>query len=159
MHKPQKIFLIVGLTFLAGCAQNMSQQQVSTSSAIQDTAKAARYFEDEMSFNTNPYGVNTAITSKQQNITIVDVRAAKDYAAGHIPGAINIPYEKWNGFEGQESEIPGLRKDGFNYIYCYELLCSLAQKAAKKFATLGYPVKEMKGGFDSWKSHHYPIAK
>jgi len=158
MPKPRKTLLTLGLVFLAGCARDIPQQG-STWTGIQDTAKAARYFEDELNFNTTPYGAYTASQSKQQNITIVDVRAAKDYAAGHIPGAINIPFEKWNGFEGPEAEIPGLRKDGYNYVYCYELLCTLAQKAAKKFATLGYPVKEMKGGFESWKSHRYPIEK
>lgn len=158
MQKPQKSLLTLGLIFLAGCAQDMPSQGLS-SKAIQDTAGAVRYFEDEMSFNTNPFGVHNAIKNKQQNVTIVDVRAARDYAAGHIPGAINVPYDKWSGFEGPETEIPGLRKDGYNYVYCYELLCNLSQKAAKKFATLGYPVKEMKGGFDAWKSHHYPVEK
>ncbi|MEI8296273.1 MAG: rhodanese-like domain-containing protein [Alphaproteobacteria bacterium] len=154
MYKPQKFFLTLTLTCLAGCAENMSQQIPNT---IQDTARAAQYFDDELSFNTGIGGAEEAIGSK--NITIVDVRAAKDYAAGHIPGAINIPYDKWNSFKGQETEIPGLRKDGFNYIYCYTLLCNLSQKAAKKFAMLGYPVKEMKGGFDDWKAHKFPIEK
>jgi rhodanese-related sulfurtransferase len=38
-------------------------------------------------------------------------------------------------------------------------LCNLAQKAAKKFASLGYPVKEMAGGFTEWEKKKYPIEK
>jgi rhodanese-related sulfurtransferase len=128
-------------------------------STLQDSAKAVEYFEYELDFKTNPYGVNRIIDGGAKNVTIVDVRAAKDFANGHIPGAINIPYDQYNGFEGSETNFSGLRKNGFNYIYCYEHLCNLAQKAAKKFASLGYPVKEMVGGFEEWKNHKYSIVK
>lgn len=126
---------------------------------IQNTAQAAHYFENEMNFKTNPHGAKAVVEGKVKNITIVDVRDAKSYAEGHIPGAINLPYNKYNSFEGAETEFPGLRKEGFNYIYCYELLCNLAQKAAKQFATAGYPVKEIVGGYAAWKEHKYPIEK
>lgn len=128
-------------------------------SPIQDSAKAVEYFENELDFATNPYGVNRALEEKAKDVTIVDVRDANSFAQGHIPGAINIPFDKHNGFTGTETEFSGLRKDGFNYVYCYEHLCNLAQKAAKKFASLGYPVKEMVGGFDEWKKHKYPVEK
>jgi rhodanese-related sulfurtransferase len=129
-----------------------------SSNRIQDAAAAVKYFEDEMNFTTNPAGVKTAI-EKKQLVTIVDVRREADFKAGHIPGAINMPFDKWDKFEGNQTQFPSLRKDGFNYVYCYELLCNLGQKAAKKFASLGYPSKEMKGGFQSWKEHHYHVEK
>lgn len=132
---------------------------VDTQNKIQDSAKAVQYFEDLLNFETNPSGAKSVVDGKVKNVTIVDVRAAKDYAAGHIPGAINLPFDQYSKFEGNETEFPGLRKDGFNYIYCYELLCNLGQKAAKKFASVGYPVKEIAGGFESWKDHNYPIEK
>ncbi len=131
----------------------------SNNNTIQDTKRAAQYFEDELNFKTNPYGVKSMLDGKVKNVTIVDVRAAKDYAEGHIPGAINVPYEKYNSFNGDETEFPGLRKDGFNYVYCYELLCNLGQKAGKKFAAAGYPVKEIVGGFAAWKEKDYPIDR
>ncbi len=139
-----------------------SGNQIATTSEkgkIQDTKRAAQFFEEELSFKTNPYGVKSAIDGKVAKVTIVDVRSAKDFAEGHIPGAINLPYEQYNGFEGNEIAFPGLRKDGFNYVYCYQLLCNLGQKAAKKFASLGYPVKEIVGGMQSWKEAQYPIEK
>lgn len=52
-----------------------------------------------------------------------------------------------------------MNKDGYNYVYCYELLCNLGQKAAKQFAKAGYPVKEIKGGFKSWEEKGYKIEK
>ena len=125
----------------------------------QNSSDAIKFFEDKLNFETNPYGVKTVIESKTKNVTIVDVRSAKDFSEGHIPGAINIPGDEYSWFIGSEKEFPQLRKDGYNYIYCYKHLCNLAQKAAKKFASLGYPVKEMVGGFRSWKEEGYPIEK
>ncbi len=139
---------------LSGCCQMTGNKNHNK---IQNTAAAVKYFEDEMNFTTNPGGAKAAIGSK--DITIVDVRREADFKAGHIPGAINLPFDKWDRFEGNQTEFPGLRKDGYNYVYCYELLCNLGQKAAKKFASLGYPAKEMKGGFQSWKDHKYQIEK
>lgn len=134
-------------------------QGSTTNTKMQNLEKAVQYFEDELSFKTNPHGVNAVLDGKVKNVTIVDVRAAEDYAKGHIPGAINLPYDKYNSFDGLETEFAGLRKDGYNYIYCYELLCNLGQKAAKKFAMAGYPVKEIVGGYKSWEEEKYPIRK
>jgi rhodanese-related sulfurtransferase len=126
---------------------------------LQDTKKAVEFFENELSFKTNPHGVKAVLEGKVKNVTIVDVRSAKDFAKGHIPGAVNIPWEHHKSFEGDETEFPQLRKDGHNYVYCYTLLCNLAQKAAIKFASLGYPVKEIVGGFEEWEKHKLPIQK
>jgi len=126
---------------------------------IQDSKKAAHYFEDELNFKITPHTVEKMIEGTVKNFTIVDVRDAKSYAEGHVPGAINLPFDKYNNFEGPVVEYPGLRKDGYNYIYCYELLCNLGQKASKQFAIAGYPVKEMVGGFAAWKERGFPIEK
>ncbi len=147
------ILVLIAL-FLSACSQTTGNK---SHKKIQDTAAAVRYFENEMAFTTNPGGAKAAIGAK--DITIVDVRREVDFKAGHIPGAINLPFDKWDRFEGNQTEFPGLRKDGYNYVYCYELLCNLGQKAAKKFASLGYPVKEMKGGFQGWKDHKYKVEK
>jgi rhodanese-related sulfurtransferase len=151
--------ILLTTTQLAYGAPTMQQPHAkSTQNTIQDLQKAQDFFKEEMSYKINPFGVKKAIEEKA-NITIVDVRSAKDYAEGHIPGAINIPYEKHSGFHGNETEFPGLRKDGYNYVYCYELLCDLAKDASIKFASVGYPVKEMAGGFKSWKEKELPIEK
>ncbi|MEI7493907.1 MAG: rhodanese-like domain-containing protein [Alphaproteobacteria bacterium] len=152
----KKLHLIFLSLILVACSEGPFNKTLSSNS-VQDTAAAVKYFENEMNFTTGPGGVKSAIGSK--NITIVDVRKEADFKAGHIPGAINLPFDKWDRFEGNQTDFSDLRKDGFNYVYCYELLCNLGQKAAKKFASLGYPSKEVKGGFQSWKDHKYPIEK
>ena len=150
----KNIFLILVAFFLSGCSQTNGNKNHNK---IQDTAAAVKYFEQEMNFTTNPGGVKAGI--KENNVVIVDVRREADFKAGHIPGAINLPFDKWDRFQGNQKEFPGLSRDKYNYVYCYELLCNLGQKAAKKFASLGYPAKEVKGGFQSWKDHKYPVEK
>jgi rhodanese-related sulfurtransferase len=152
--------LSLGLCLMALGLPTLSHAK---SSKVQDTKAAMHYFENELNFTTNPMGVKSAIEEaakgKSKNIIIVDLRREEDYKAGHIPGAINLPYDKWEVFKGDHKEFPGLRKDTINYVYCYQLLCNLGQLAGKKFASLGYPVKEMRGGFQAWKEQKYPIEQ
>jgi len=127
--------------------------------SVQDTQKAVQFFENKLNFETNPHGVKAAVDGEVKNVTIIDVRDPKSFAEGHIPGAINVPWTAYDSFDGKETQFSELRKNGYNYVYCYTHLCNLAQKAAKKFASLGYPVKEMVGGFEEWKAEKNPIQK
>ena len=125
---------------------------------VQDTEAAFKYFENELNFTAGP-GTARKVSEGKLDGVVVDLRRKEHFDKGHIPGAINLPFDQYNGFEEEQKDFPGLAKDKINYLYCYELLCNLSQKAAKKFASLGYPVKEIKGGFKSYEEHSYPIEK
>jgi rhodanese-related sulfurtransferase len=150
MKTRQLLFLI---TALASCS--LKNKNISP---IQDTEKVAHYFENELDATITPVSLKRAMDNKERYV-IVDVCNEKDYKTGHIPGAINIPMKKGNKFKDQKKSFPGLIKDGINYVYCYALVCDLSSIAAKKFASLGYPVKELKGGFEAWKEHGFKIEK
>ena len=111
--------------------------------------KAKQFFEAKMNFTTGPAELNQMIKDNE-DITIIDVRAAEDFAQGHIPGAINLPKERW-------STPAGLRSDTTNVVYCYSEVCHLAAAAAKGFAEQGFPVMELEGGFEEWKCYNMPI--
>lgn len=143
--------LAISVIFSASAESNDQQK-------IQDTQAAVKYFENELNFTANPGSVKKVSEGKVDGV-IIDLRKKEDFDKGHIPGAINIPFDKYDGFEGSQTEFPGLSKTRFNYVYCYELLCNLSQKAAKKFASLGYPVKDIKGGFKAWEEHNYSVEK
>jgi len=117
---------------------------------LHDPAKAKAHFEAKLAFTTGPVELNRMVQSHENNINIVDVRAPEDYAKGHIPGAINLPRDKW-------AHPEGLSKDKTNIIYCYSLVCHLAASAGVVFASQGYPVMELDGGFDEWKEHELEI--
>jgi rhodanese-related sulfurtransferase len=63
-----------------------------------------------------------------------------------VPGAINLPKGSWDKPEG-------LRKDAMNVVYCYTQQCHLAANACVRFASQGYPVMEMDGGFEAWQEN------
>jgi rhodanese-related sulfurtransferase len=117
----------------------------------QDTARARAFFEQKVAFTTGPQEVNHAIKDKE-NIVVVDVREAEDYAKGHLPGAINLPKENWDNPEG-------LQKNRTNIVYCYSQQCHLAAQACARFASQGYPVMEMEGGFGAWLENDLETEK
>src|SRR5437870_11471561 len=122
----------------------------TTLTRIHEPAKAKAYFENKLAFTTGPVELERMIKSGENNINVVDVRAAEDFAKGHIPGAINLPKEKWDTLEG-------LQKDRVNVLYCYTLVCHLAATAAVHFADKGYPVMELEGGFETWKEYDFEV--
>ena len=122
----------------------------ATMTQIPDAAKARAYFEDKVMFTTGPIELERMIQSKENNFTVVDVREAEDFAKEHVPGAINLPHEKWESLEG-------LQKNKTNIVYCYNQTCHLAAKACVLFASKGYPVMEMDGGFKAWKDFELDV--
>jgi len=114
-----------------------------------DPEKARQFFADKIGFTTGPVEVSHNL-AQRADIQIVDVREAEDFRKGHIPGAINLPHEKWESLEG-------LRKDALNVLYCYTQQCHLAATAAVEFAGKGFSVMEMDGGFEAWKENELQI--
>ena len=102
-----------------------------------------------MDFTTGPMELNNMI-QLQEHINIIDVRKPEDFRLGHIPGAINK-------YRHLDQSLTGLCKDRNNIIYCYSEDCHLAASSARQFAEHGYPVIELEGGFEGWKSHNLPI--
>ena len=119
-----------------------------TQVTIKDPAKAKTYFEAKMAFTTGPVELERMM--KNNEVNVVDVRAAEDYAEGHIPGAINLPKDQWQ-------TLKGLRKDKTNVLYCYSHVCHLAATAAVEFARQNYPVMELDGGWRWWKDDDFTV--
>lgn len=117
----------------------------------QDPARARAYFEQKVAFTTGPVEVDHAIKG-HENVVIVDVREAEDYAKAHVPGAINVPKGNWDSPEG-------LQKNGMNIVYCYTQQCHLGANACVRFASQGYPVMEMDGGFEAWQENDLDTEK
>jgi rhodanese-related sulfurtransferase len=75
---------------------------------------------------------------------IVSVRSAEAYAIGHIPGAINIP---WNQIAKPEN-LALLPADKPIVVYCYT--GHTGQVAATTLEVLGYDVQNLKFGMMGW---------
>ncbi len=119
---------------------------------IHSPEKAKAYFEDKLAFTTGPVELDRWIKSGEDNLVIVDVRESDDYAKGHLPGAINLPRQTW-------TKPQGLSRDKTNVVYCYSQQCHLAANACVQFASQGFPVMELEGGFAVWKEHELDLEE
>jgi rhodanese-related sulfurtransferase len=117
---------------------------------IIDPNRAREFFEHKVAFTTGPVELDQLLKNNPNQVTIIDVREPEDFAKGHIPGAINVPKNEW------ESSTK-LSKDRTNVVYCYTMLCHLAAKACVVFASKGFPVMELDGGFEGWKDNDMEI--
>ena len=80
----------------------------------------------------------------KSGVQLVDVRTAKEYSEGHIPGAINIDV---NAFDFDE-KIKTLDKNKNVAVYCRSGRRS--KMAAEKLTAAGFKVIELNTGFLSW---------
>jgi rhodanese-related sulfurtransferase len=123
---------------------------MQTNNNLPDPQKARAYFENKVAFTTGPVELSHSLESG--NVTVVDVRTAEDYEKGHIPGAISLPQGSWENARG-------LSRDKTNVVYCYSQQCHLAANASIAFATQGYSVMELEGGFETWREHDLDIEQ
>jgi len=116
-----------------------------------DPAAALAYFQQKLAFTMGPVELRRRIT-ESTDLHVIDVRAAEDYQQGHIPGAVNLPQDRW-------TTNAGLAKGKANVFYCYSATCPLAAQAAAYFAKRHFPVMELLGGFDEWGRRGFEIEK
>jgi len=87
---------------------------------------------------------------------IIDVREYDEYAAGHLPGAINIPRGVLEFKIGMVPECA--KKDGAFLIYCRT--SGRAALSAVQLQKLGYGnIVSMLGGYDAWSNENRPTEK
>ncbi len=79
----------------------------------------------------------------QYNCIILDVREASDYAAAHLKGAINIPFDEI------ENKFPPLDFDKTYILYCEKGTVSL--NIARDFERRGFHAKSVIGGIAAYR--------
>ena len=77
------------------------------------------------------------------NINLIDIRSEQNYNNNHIPGAINIPYEKLIISPSSYLDI-----NQKYFIYCQKGITSV--KVCKILAMQGYKVVNIIGGYEEW---------
>lgn len=124
---------------------------MSNERPLPDPAAALAYFQQKLAFTMGPVDLRRRIT-EGTDLHVIDVREAEDYRKGHIPGAVNLPKDRW-------TTNAGLARGKTNVFYCYSMTCPLAAEAGAYFAKKGFPAMELIGGFDEWDSHGFEIEK
>ncbi len=95
-----------------------------------------------MSFDTIRANEITNYIGKR-NVVIIDLRDREEYMAGHIPTAVNIPYEDL------EERKAGLMRHHLLVFYCDRGHISLM--AARDLIKDGYNIKSLYGGIRAYR--------
>lgn len=92
----------------------------------------------------------------EKNAIFIDSRNEEEFALGHIPGAVNIP---WEAFETGDSDFLDQIPGNMPLItYCGED-CESSVELALVFVELDYKaVTNFFNGWPSWVNANYPIA-
>ncbi len=79
------------------------------------------------------------------DVVVLDVRPAPEYAAAHLPGAVNIPLEQ---LEDRLAELPADREV---VAYCRGAYCVLAHDAVRLLAAHGRRARRATDGILEWR--------
>jgi len=89
--------------------------------------------------------------AKKGLVTVLDVRPAEEYAAGHLPGAINVPLEK---LEDYLAKLPKKREI---IAYCRGPYCLMSFEAVTALRKRGWKARRLEDGFPEWKAAGLPV--
>lgn len=115
--------------------------------------QALAHFEHRRAVETDCWDVRASFEAGRPDFVLLDVRSTALYAAGHVPGAINLPYGKITA-----RRMEAWPEDMLLVVYCAGPHCNGACKAAIRLARLGRPVKEMIGGIEGWKDEGFALV-
>ena len=88
---------------------------------------------------------------EEGSVVLVDVRSPGEYAAGHVPGAVNLPLDRLTPdatvFTGHESEEI--------WVICE--VGGRSAKASHQLAGWGLKPVNVGGGTSAWRAAGYPV--
>ena len=86
-------------------------------------------------------------------VTVLDVRPPEEYAAGHVPGALNIPVKELI------AHLQALPQDQEVVAYCRGPYCVLAFEAVSQLRAHGFRARRLEDGFPEWKTAGLPVEE
>ena len=85
-------------------------------------------------------------------VTVLDVRPEDEFAAGHLPQAVNVPLRE---LRQRLRDIP---KDREIVAYCRSAFCVLAFEAVAMLRERGYKARRLEDGYPEWKAAGLPVG-
>jgi rhodanese-related sulfurtransferase/DNA-binding transcriptional ArsR family regulator len=90
--------------------------------------------------------------ARSKQVVILDTRPAAEYVAGHIAGAISVP------FDDLHRRLQTLPKDKEYVAYCRGPYCVYADRAVELLRAKGRRARRMLDGFPEWRAAGLPVA-
>ena len=84
-------------------------------------------------------------------VTVIDVRPTEEYAAGHLPGATNIPLSEL------EKHLDQFDPKQEIVAYCRGPHCVLAFDAVARLREKGFKARRLQDGYPEWKTAGLPV--
>jgi rhodanese-related sulfurtransferase/DNA-binding transcriptional ArsR family regulator len=86
-------------------------------------------------------------------VTVLDVRPPEEFAAGHVPGAVNVPLTEL------EKHLESLDPKHEVVAYCRGPHCVLAFDAVARLREKGVKARRLEDGFPEWKQAGLPVEQ
>jgi rhodanese-related sulfurtransferase/predicted transcriptional regulator len=86
-------------------------------------------------------------------VTVIDTRPAEEFAAGHLPGAINLPLSE---LKRRLRELP---RDQEIVAYCRGQYCVLSYEAVWQLRKRGFRAFRLEDGYPEWKAAGLPVEQ
>ncbi|MBU6499339.1 MAG: rhodanese-like domain-containing protein, partial [Rhodospirillales bacterium] len=85
-------------------------------------------------------------------VTLIDVRPVEEFAAGHIPGAVNVP------LADLPRRLDALPTDRTIVAYCRGPYCVYAFEAVAALRARGFEARRLVDGYPEWWAAGRPVA-
>lgn len=92
------------------------------------------------------------LRARRGEVTVLDVRPAQEFRAGHIPGALSIPVAE---LQARLGELP---KDREVVAYCRGPYCVMAIEAVELLRNHGFEAQRMEQGVVEWRARGWRVA-
>ena len=86
------------------------------------------------------------------HVLVLDVRPEAEYAAGHIPGAVNVPHDQ---LAARLAEFP---ESAEIIAYCRGRYCVFAPDAVRLLRERGLSAWPLEGGLPDWRRAGLPVT-
>jgi len=87
---------------------------------------------------------------ERQGVPLIDVREPDEFAAGHVPGAVNLPMSTLGE---RLHELPDA---------AFDVICQVGGRSARVVQALearGYDATNVEGGTGEWIAQGYPVER
>lgn len=111
------------------------------------------YFQNRIESTFSPMDYMMEKKKQPEGYVLIDVRNGnQSLKKEKIQGALEIPLLE---LQNRLNEIP---RDKEVILYCWDVWCNTASKAAILLINEGYKVKELNGGIAAWKTMNFPLV-